>query len=157
MSMLGAVSDLLDFLLKVRRRLLSEVRHVVALTLQLRYGGHQLGHGGRDVGELDDHPLGSLGQLPQPGEVVFLPLLCRQVVRKGREDSSRDGDVSLLNVDPHRPREPLEHRQEGEGRQHRGLVRDSVDNFGHFLLKIKLMSFSDVLVETFGTTKSQIM
>ena len=123
---------------------------LVSLALKLCDSRHQLGDGGGDVGQLDDHPLGGLGELPKPGQVVRLPLLGRQAVGEGGQDPENlsgnldfqakfkirsepagDRDVPLLEADPHGCGEPLEHRKEGVGGQHRRLVSHCVDDLGH--------------------------
>mmetsp|Transcript_30551 Transcript_30551/g.88137 ORF Transcript_30551/g.88137 Transcript_30551/m.88137 type:complete len:492 (-) Transcript_30551:7-1482(-) len=99
-----------------------EIWNVVSPALKLRDRGSQLRHGRRDVRQLDDVGCRALGQLSEHTHVIFHALLRREVVRKAREDPSRQGYVLLLDFDAAHAAEGAKHRQQGVGGQHRGLV-----------------------------------
>ena len=63
------------------------------------------------------------------GEVVGNTLVT-QAVRKNRQDSTRQRDVTHLHGNAGDPGEGANHRKEGLGRQGGSLVRPGVDNRG---------------------------
>ena len=66
--------------------------------LQLGDALQQLGDGGGDVGQLDDVPLGGLGELAQRSQLVRDPLLGRQPLGKVGNQPTSHRDVSLFNL-----------------------------------------------------------
>ena len=74
------------------------VRDIVALGLQLSDALQQLGDGGGDVGQLDDVPLGGLGQLSQGSQLIRDPLLRCESLGEVSNETASNRDVSLLNL-----------------------------------------------------------
>ena len=90
----GSLDGLLVGVLGVGR----VVRDVVALGLQLSDALQQLGDGGRDVGQLDDVPLGGLGQLSQSSQLIRDPLLRCESLGEVSNETASNRNVSLLNL-----------------------------------------------------------
>ena len=74
------------------------VGDVVALGLELGDALEQLGDGGGDVGQLDDVPLGGLGQLSQGSQLIRDPLLRCESLGEMSNETASNRDVSLLNL-----------------------------------------------------------
>mmetsp|Transcript_22242 Transcript_22242/g.70087 ORF Transcript_22242/g.70087 Transcript_22242/m.70087 type:complete len:283 (+) Transcript_22242:388-1236(+) len=120
----------LDLLLGLVLGLLGVVRQRVALRLELRDAGLELGDGGADVGQLDDVGVRRLGELAKLREDVRHPLLAREALRELRDDAAGHRDV--LELDAH-ARVLCESRNdgvEGVGRQHGRLVGVGVHDGG---------------------------
>ncbi len=105
---------------------------VVPLRLQFGDRGLQLRDRGRDVGQLDDVGLGRVAR-PRARQRIAHLLLGREPLRKGREDASREGDVTRGDLHAGARRDGTHDRKEGRRRQGRSLVGVRVDcgRIGH--------------------------
>ena len=106
-----------------RGRGVGVVGDLVAQGLELGDGGLELGQGGGDIGQLDDRGRWGLGELTQTGQVVVGQ-------GEGCQDASRQRDVRGAHAHARPLGEAAHDRQEGVGRQHRGLIGPGVDDVG---------------------------
>ena len=67
---------------------------------------------------------------------IFEQALSLNTSLSGRTLPASHGDVSQLHGHSHGLGKPLEHRQQGVGGQHGGLVCQGVDDLGHVLMTI---------------------
>ena len=109
---------------------LGEIGDGVALVLQLLDGGLELGHGSRDIGQLDDVGVGLQRLLAQLGQGVGDALLLGQEIRELAQDATGHRDVRLGHLDAGGFCEGADDGQEGCRRQARCLVGQRVDDLG---------------------------
>src|SRR5262245_49561909 len=120
----------LDLLLGFRRRIVRIVRDVVALALQLLDRGLELRDRGGDVGQLDDVGLGPRRELAEFGELVVDPLRGGELLGEVGEDATGQRDVLQLHGYTCRAHEGFDDRQQGIGRERRGLIDFCPYDFG---------------------------
>ncbi|HIM51174.1 MAG TPA: MerR family DNA-binding transcriptional regulator [Acidobacteria bacterium] len=106
------------------------VGDVVAMGLQLRDGGLQLGDRGADVGQLDDVRHWCPGQRSQPGQLVRDLLVLPQPVGERRDDPACQGDVVRVKLHPGAPGVRSHDGQQRTGRQRWRFVDLRPDDLG---------------------------
>ena len=109
-------------------RALRKVGNLESAALQLLDRADQLVLRGADVGQLDDVGVGLQRQSAELGQVVGALLRVGQVVAELAQHTCCDRDVGLDDLDAGRRREGANDGQKGEGRQHRRLVGERVDD-----------------------------
>jgi hypothetical protein len=111
-----------DVLLGVRRRIVRIIRYVVALALQFLDRSLELRDRGGDVGQLHDVGFGSQCEFAEFGEFVVDPLRRGEFLRKNSKDATGERDILERHRHSRRAHEGFDDRQQGIGRERRGLV-----------------------------------
>ena len=109
------------------------LRQSIPLPLQFLNRRLQLRHRSRDIRQFDDITQRLLGNPPQLPQMVILPLLRREMLRKPGNNPPRQRYIPSLHPHPGGIGKGLDDRQQRPRSKGRRLVRISIDNSGLLL------------------------